>query len=182
MIMTIDSFIHKKLYEKVVRVVRRHPITFVKTILFFILLLAVPLALRWLGQQLFPNLLIDPIFYPLSILATGIYLLSVIVFFYAFFIDFYLDELIITNDRLLDMEQNGLLARTIAEADLYLIQDITSEMKGLFSSIFRYGRVAIQTAGSIPKFIVIDVPDPHGLRQLLLDLASEDKKYHAGRK
>ncbi len=180
--MNIDSFIHKKLYEKVERVVRRHPITFVKTILFFILLLAAPVGLYLMGQQLFPALLINPIFYPLSVLAGSIYLLSIIVFFYAFFIDFYLDELIITNDRLIDMEQNGLLARTIAETDLYLIQDVTSEMKGLFSSIFKYGRVSIQTAGPIPKFVVVDVPDPHGLRQLLLDLASEDKKFHAGHK
>ena len=45
--------------------------------------------------------------------------------------------MIITNDRMVDMEQNGLLARTVAEADLYLIQDVTSEIKGLFGSIFK---------------------------------------------
>jgi len=135
--MNIDSFIHKKQYEKVVRIVRRHPFTFFKIIIFFILLLAVPIALNWLGQQIFPNLMNDIIFYPLSILAASAYLLSVVVFFYSFFIDFYLDELIITNDRMVDMEQNGLLARTVAEADLYLIQDVTSEIKGLFGSIFK---------------------------------------------
>lgn len=177
--MTIDSFIHKKPYENIVRVVRRHPFTFLKTIFFFIILLAVPVGLHWLGQQLTPSLLVEPIFYPISMLVAGGYYLSVIVFFYAFFIDFYLDELIITNDRLIDVAQNGLLARTIAETDLYLIQDVASEVKGIFGSILQYGRVTIQTAGTVPKFIAIDVPDPNGLRQLLLDLAAEDKKFHS---
>lgn len=186
--MNINSFIHKKQYEKIVRVARRHPITFVKIIIFFILLLAIPFILFRLGEQLFPNLMHDEhlindtIFFILFILAGCAYLLSVIIFFYAFFIDFYLDEMIITNDRMVDMEQNGLLARTVAEADLYLIQDVTSEIKGLFGSIFKYGKVSIQTAGAVPKFVIEDVPDPHGLRKLLLDLASEDKKFHAGQK
>jgi membrane protein YdbS with pleckstrin-like domain len=177
--MTIDRLIRKKPYENIASVVRRHPVTFLKTILGFLLLLATPIILYWFFNQLFPTLLNNPIVRPLTILAIGIYLLSVVMFFYSFFVDFYLDELIITNDRLIDMEQNGLLARTIAEADLYLIQDVTSEVKGFFSSLFNYGRVAIQTAGAVPKFIVVDVPNPHGLRQLLLDLASEDKKFHS---
>jgi len=131
---------------------------------------------KWVVR--YPDLLAGRIIYPLAVMALSVYLLFVIVLFYSFFIDFYLDEMIITNDRLIDIEQNGLLARTIAETDLYLIQDVTSEIKGLFASIFKYGRVVIQTAGATPKFIVVDIPDPNGLRRLLLDLASEDKKFH----
>ncbi|HLD34962.1 MAG TPA: PH domain-containing protein, partial [Patescibacteria group bacterium] len=176
--MDINNFIRKKSYENIVAIIRRHPFTFLKTIIFFLVLFAVPALLYWLVNQLFPDLLAGRIIYPLAVMALSVYLLFVIVLFYSFFIDFYLDEMIITNDRLIDIEQNGLLARTIAETDLYLIQDVTSEIKGLFASIFKYGRVVIQTAGATPKFIVVDIPDPNGLRRLLLDLASEDKKFH----
>lgn len=176
--MNINNFIHKKPYENIVAIIRRHPFTFLKTIIFCLLLLAIPVALYWLANQLFPSLFTGQIIYPLAIMALSVYLLFVILLFYSFFVDFYLDEMIITNDRLIDMEQNGLLARTISETDLYLIQDVTSEIKGLFASILKYGRVIIQTAGAVPKFIVVDVPDPNGLRQLLLNLASEDKKFH----
>ena len=37
----------------------------------------------------------------------------------------------------------------------------------------------IQTAGSIPKFTLHNVPSPHALRQQILDLSAEDKKHHS---
>ena len=178
--MDFIRLIHKKSFEKILHIVRRHYITFVPIAVLFMLLILVPVGVYWLISQMFPDLLINPPNYQLLILFISLYYLSLCIFFYSYFIDFYLDIMIITNDRLVDIEQKGLFARTISEVELYQIQDVTSEVEGFFPTLFGYGNLIIQTASAIPKVTMHDIPNPHTLRQELLDLAAEDKKHHEG--
>lgn len=185
--MGIDAFIHAKSYEKIVCRLRRHWFTFLPAIAFFLLLLALPIGLYWIIALNFSGWLNSPIGFPILILFASIYYLSVILYFFTYFVTFYLDVLIMTNDRLVDVDQNSLFSRTVAEVDLYQIQDATSEVKGIFATLFNYGNVIIQTAGALPKFTLSNIPNPHQVRQMLMDLSAEDKKYHselvnAGRK
>jgi hypothetical protein len=76
------------------------------------------------------------------------------------------------------MEQKSLFHRTISEVDLYQIQDATSEVHGLLPSLFNYGDIVLQTAGPVPKFYFRNVANPNGLREQILRLAAEDKKFH----
>ncbi|MBI5729165.1 MAG: PH domain-containing protein [Candidatus Magasanikbacteria bacterium] len=176
--MVFTAFIHQKPYEHIVYKVRHHLITLVPAILGFLVLLAIPAVLYLLIVRLFPSLLLGTFSYPLLVLAGSIYCLSIILFFYTYFVSFYLDLLIVTNDRLLHIEQQGLFARTISEVDLYKIQDITSEINGIFPSVFNYGNLLIQTAGALEKFMISSVPHPEMLRQAILDLAEADRKFH----
>jgi len=176
--MTIESFIHAKDYEKVLHKLRRHPFTFLPMVFFLLLLLALPIVVGILLKTQLPAWLENETTFMALILLGSAYYLGILIFFFTNFIDFYLDIFIVTNDRLIDMEQNGLFSRTVAEVDLYQIQDITSEVKGFFSTMFNYGNMTIQTAGALPKFIVNNIKDPHHLRQELMDLAEEDRKYH----
>jgi len=176
--MDFIRLIHKKNFEKILHITRRHYVTFVPVVFLFILLILVPIGVYWLISQLYPNLLIQQPYYQLLVLFISLYYLSLCIFFYSYFIDFYLDILIVTNDRLVDIDQKGLFARTVCEIELYQIQDVTSEVEGFFPSLFGYGNLVIQTASAIPKLLVHNIPFPHSLRQELLDLADEDKKYH----
>ncbi|MEK7681028.1 MAG: PH domain-containing protein [Patescibacteria group bacterium] len=176
--MNVNKLLNQKGYEKIARIVRRHWITFLPMIIFFILLLAIPLGIYWLLINTASGYLQDPIYYTIGILFASIYYLSVILFFYTYFVEFHLDLWIVTNDRLLDIQQKTLFARTVSEVDLYQIQDTSSEIHGIFPSIFNYGDIILQTASAVPKFIFRNVPNPHGLRRMILDLAAEDKKFH----
>lgn len=176
--MNINNFINRKSYEDRLHILRRHPITFLPTVLLYIGLILVPLGVYFLIINIFPNLLIGPVSRPLLVFFASAYYLSILLFFYSYFLEFYLDATIVTNDRMVDIEQVSLFGRTVAEVDLYQIQDATSAVNGVFPSLFNYGNVVVQTAGSIPKFTIQDVPRPHDVRQMLLDLASADKKYH----
>lgn len=177
--MVITAFIHQKLYEHIVYKVRRHPITLVPAILSFLVLLAIPALLYFFFiVRLFPSFLSGTFSYPFLVLAGSVYCLSVILFFYTYFVSFYLDMLIVTNDRLLHIEQQGLFARTISEVDLYKIQDITSAINGFIPSVFNYGNLLIQTAGAVERFIITSVPHPEMLRRAILDLSEADRKYH----
>ena len=180
--MSIGKIFTLKSYEKKVFCLRRHIITFLPAIFLYALALAIPVGIAiYFGMGNGKNILATD-FSPLLILLGGIYVLSVTLFFFAYFIDFYLDVLFVTNDRLVDMEQCNLFARTVSEVDLYRIQDITSEVKGISAHLFDYGNLTIQTAGVSQKFKLQNIPHPHRLRQQILDLADADRKYHQGLK
>lgn len=177
--MVAKSIMKTKAYEHIVHVIRRHGVTFIPYAFLFLILICIPIIAYFLFESAFTNTLQGPAATPILILIGSSYYLALALFFYSFFVEFYLDYWILTNDRLVDVRQISLFARTVAEVDLYQIQDVSSEVKGIFPTIFNYGNVYLQTAGPVPKFILMNVPAPDRLRQQILDLASEDKKFHA---
>ena len=176
--MGIIKLIRQKIYERVAFKLRRHPFTFVPAMVLMFFILTLPLGLYWIIARNFLPWLESPVGLPILILFASIYYLFVVLYFYTYFVTFYLNLTVITNDRIVDISQNGLFSRTIAEIDLYLIQDATSEIKGFFPTLFDYGNVMLQTAGAVPRCTLRDVSHPHQLRKKLLDMAMEDRKYH----
>ena len=176
--MLLTNLIRQKSYEHIARQVRRSVVTLLPAVFGVMVLFLLPVGVRWLLDQLFPALLAGAVLGPIAILAAGLYYLFCILFFYSYFIDFYLDLLVLTNDRLIHINQYGLFSRTIFEVDLYQIEDATSEVHGLFARLFGYGNITIEVAGPGPKRIGESVPNPHELRRQILDLAAADKHYH----
>ncbi len=176
--MKFDELIHQKSYEHIVHVLRRHPLTFFPTILLFVVLALMPLGVEFIFANTNPHLLVENNPKALILLFASFYYLTILIFFYERFTDYYLDMWVITNDRIVNVEQKGLFARTVAEVDLYKIQDVTSDIKGVFPSIFNYGNINLQTAGAELRFNFLDVPRPHKLRKEIIELIRVDRKYH----
>ncbi len=176
--MLISHLIKQKSYEKIEFFLRRHPITFVPILFLFIILILVPVVIYFLINNLFPQLLTGEIAYPILVLFASLYCLSIYLFFYAQFIDFYLDLWIVTNDRIVDIEQHGLFSRTTSELDLYRIQDVTVNVNGFFPTIFKFGNVTVKTASSNSDIIFKNIPNPNQVRQGLIQLSEEDLKHH----
>lgn len=178
--MSVSDIIKKKDYEKVIFVLHRHPITFIPILFLFIVLLLVPVAVYFLINSLYPVLLLKAPIFQIGVLLGSIYYLSIYLFFYAQFIDFYLDIWIVTNDRIVDIEQHNLFSRVITEVDLFRIQDVTTNVRGMFPTIFKYGVVDIKTASINTNIQFKNVPNPNFIREQLIKLADEDRKYHMG--
>ncbi|MBD3311709.1 MAG: PH domain-containing protein, partial [Candidatus Magasanikbacteria bacterium] len=176
--MNVAFLIKQKEYEKVVFTLRRHPITFIPILSLFLLLMAVPVALYFLIISMYPNLVDGQVFYPLAVLLASVYYLSIYLFFYAMFVDYYLDLWIVTNDRIIDIEQNGLFSRTISELDLFRIQDVTTEVHGFFSTLFRYGDLHVKTASANINIVFRNIPNPNKIREALIEMADIDRRFH----
>ncbi len=176
--MRIEKFIKKKPYEEIVCVLRRHPLIFLRDVAGFLVLLGVPLAARDLIAVNYPTLLEGFISRPILTLLGSAYLLFVWLLLYAHFMDYYLDTWIVTNDRIINIEQEGIFARTISELDLYKIQDTTSEVKGIAATFFKYGNVYIQTAAEKQRFVFEQISDPHSIREKVTELVKKDRQYH----
>lgn len=178
----MSHLIKQKSYEQIIFVLRRHWITFIPIALLFITLALAPFALYLMIGNLFPDLLTNEILKPITLLFASVYFLSLYLFFYAQFIDFYLDIWTVTNDRIIDIEQHGLFHRVITELDLFQIQDVTAHVKGVIPTLFGYGNLVIKTASTTSTIIFYNIPNPNRVREQLIRLADEDRKFHMGQK
>lgn len=177
--MHLDEIIKRKSHEKILHVIRRHWITYIPTVLLYIFLGLLPIAIYWVLIQNNPTLIDDEQLRVLLIIGWSAYELAVALFFYTSFLIYYLDLLIVTNKRLIVVQQHNLFSRSVSELDIYKVQDITSEVHGVIPTMFNYGTVHIQTASEVDHFKFEAVARPHDLRRELMDLTDQDKKIHA---
>jgi len=176
--MDIQHLIKQKPYEHIVHVLRRHPLTFLPEFFLFLVLAFIPIVLVLLANATFPIILTNEIPFTIFVLGTSAYYIAILVFFFTQFIDFYLDIWVVTNDRIIDVEQFGLFARTISELDLFRIQDVTTDIHGFFHTLFKFGSVSVKTASDNKSIVFKNVNDPNRIREELISLSHEDKKYH----
>jgi uncharacterized membrane protein YdbT with pleckstrin-like domain len=104
-----------------------------------------------------------------------LYLGLLMAFLFFEWADYYLDTWIITSRRIIDVEQNGLFDRHIAEIPLSRVQDITIEVKGLIETLLHFGTIRIQTAGE-RDFFIHDVPHLQELKDAILAQAESNPR------
>jgi len=80
------------------------------------------------------------------------------------YVDFSLDQWVLTNERLIDIDQKGFFNRQVSTLHLDAVQDITIETKGLFQTIFNLGTITVQTAATEREFIIRDIPNPEKIK------------------
>lgn len=169
---------HQKPDEKIMLLLRRHPIILFAKIAFWGVVAIMPLLLYLiLGDILLP-LFLSPKIYPIIILFTTVYYLYIWLFALYTFVDYYLDVWIVTNHRVVNIEQMGLFHRVTSEQQLYRIQDVTAETKGVFSTLLNYGTVYIQTAGEQTRFSFEQIKNPQACANQVTLLIEENKKLH----
>ena len=76
-----------------------------------------------------------------------------------------LNVFILTDKRIIKLNQLGFFNYKSAELDLDKIQDISVKQKGIFTNLFNYGDVEIQTAGTQNKVLFIHLPNPEKLKK-----------------
>jgi len=161
--------------EKILFVLRAHPIVNLGWILFGAFFLLLPLLLVSLLPVLSINL-------PAAVSARSIfglvlvwYLITLGALLQAFLL-WYFNIYIVTNKRIVDIDFYHLFYKQISEAPLENVQDITNREVGLLQNWFDFGDVFIQTAGETENFEFINVRDPDGVQKNLLDLVAAAKK------
>jgi uncharacterized membrane protein YdbT with pleckstrin-like domain len=164
--------------EKIIKIIRRDGFILFKKVIFTLVLAGLPALVGLMILSFYPNLLNGQISFPLIVLAVSGYCLFIWLFAFFSFIDYYLDLWVITDQRIIDVRQEGFFARTVAELKMFQVQDVTSEQEGFFQFVFRYGDVYVQTAGTVDRFVFLQVPKPEKIRDIIIKLAEQDKEKH----
>lgn len=121
----------------------------------------------------FPDLVASGLSHDILVVMSSVYFLTLIPFFTVAFLDYYYDIQIVTDHRLIDIDQIGLFRREINELDLSDVQDVSSGNKGILSSFFDFGQVSVETAGAKERFVFDNILHPRDIASIILDLSSQ---------
>lgn len=114
----------------------------------------------------------------ITLLFTQIYTLFLALSLFLIFVFYYLNIGIITNIRLVDVDQRGLFSHVVTELHIDKIEDVTSEVEGVFGTIFNYGNVIIESAGATSRdFVFESVPNPAAVEKMVLDLYEKNSNF-----
>lgn len=105
--------------------------------------------------------------------ATAAWFLFTWVAFFILWTNFYLDVWIITNKRIIDVEQYALFRREIIEFRIENIQDVSVNVDGFIPTMLGYGDILAETAGEQRHCTIKDAPHPEKVRNLLAKLQAE---------
>lgn len=154
--------------EKILLVLRQHPVVNLTWILITIVLILAPFLL-------FPLI-------PLQIVLPGNFLFFLMVAWYLFvtvyavesFLGWYFNIYVITDERIIDIDFYSLIYKSVSEAKLDKIEDVTATTAGFFGAFFNFGNITIQTAAEQREFDFQKVPQPAKVTKFLNELMLEE--------
>lgn len=156
--------------EPVVLFIRRHWFSFASWMVLITVMAVSPIVLVSLitsGTTIFVTSLTAR---TLLVLALSAYYLFTLAVFLVAWIDYYLDTTIVTRRRLVDIHQNGLFNHRVSEQSLLRVQDVSVRIQGPFQTFFQFGSVYVETAGEAPNFMMRNLPHPHHVANIILEL------------
>lgn len=152
--------------EIIIKIVRRHWFNILEQYFIIIGLLFLMLV----SLQFLPIFFTGNNDMPIFIFVESFLAILVWIYIFIIWIDFYFDVWIITNERIVNIEQKDLFIRTISELRFDKIQDISIEIFGLIPTILNFGDVYVQTAGNTERFCFRNVPDPQKIKGLVMNM------------
>jgi hypothetical protein len=154
--------------EHIIAIFRKHPFTLWISGISYGFMLIAPIIFL-------PFLSLDPITLGWVGILYWVYALVLWTSFFIHWTDFMLDVWILTNERLVDVEQLGLFSRRISTLSLDRVQDVTVQATGLIDTFLKIGTVYVQTAGQEREFKIPSARDPEKIKELIVAGYQEDK-------
>lgn len=158
--------------ENIIKVFRKHWFVIFTESLLFIVILLLPAILIAAGI-ITTGIVLSPIIQSILWALGSAWLVGMWIAFFIVYTDYYLDVWVLTDQRLIDIDQKGLFAREVAVLRLDKIQDVVSKQSGLIPTILNYGDVHMQSAGTEREFIIYHVRHPKKVRDMLMEQQEE---------
>lgn len=152
---------HLRETEQILKIYRHHPTPFAKNLL-IIIFASLPFFLI--------------VFFVSKSLKTSSVIMvnAIVIIFFLLVIGhsaliFWLDRLIVTNQRVIYVNWATLFNRDEYEAELNDIQEISTKEKGIFSALyfFDFGIFRLETASTKTTIMFEDAPDPEGIKHFI---------------
>lgn len=78
-------------------------------------------------------------------------------------------KLLVTDRSLVQIMQKSLFNRKVSRLSMSNVEDVSEEQRGIIASIFNYGTLMVQTAGTLENFIFTLCPNPSGLADRIIE-------------
>jgi hypothetical protein len=171
--------------EEVIKIIRRHWFVIVSELIGVFFMAAVPIFLLTIALNLPSSLNVFNLpfeQYPAHItFFISAWLLFCVLSGFVVWTMYCLDVWVVTNRRLITINQNGFFHRDVAAFRLERLQDVQYSINGIVQTFFDYGTVSAQTAGeSEAKFSSTAMPNPEGI-QSLIQHAVDERLHEVGK-
>ena len=153
--------------EHVMCVVYQHPfgiifIYFATLVCLLFALIGITALLPSLFSQNSDMYTIVSLFSVVAVIAVGVLLAMATVVYRQ-------SKLTVTDRNIVQVVQKGILIRKVSQLSLANVEDVSSEQKGFFASIFNYGTLVVETAGEQANFNFNFCPNPHRVAKIVLE-------------
>lgn len=109
------------------------------------------------------------------------YTLVLMLSFYVTWLKRYLDYIVISTERIIDVNQIGIFEQQVSETSLSEIQDVSCHIPGFWAELVGYGNLTIQTAAENSLFQMHHIPKPMEVRSKILGVRDRHmEKLQAG--
>ncbi len=157
------EFDNQRKDEEVVLMSRRHPWVLAKSGLIAVIVILIVAS----SFMIFGASLITSIALVVSLVFIALY------GFIRWFV-FANDIYILTNQRIINIDQSGFFSRRVSEAELANILNVSYEVQGPVKSLLNFGDISIDTSGSDRNFLVLkNIENPHFIQEKIV---SEQRK------
>ena len=160
--------------ETVILFIRAHFVSNFSWLFTGLLLLITPFFL-------FP-VISDPTIFPIIIppnyilFAELLWYMATFSFLFVQFILWYFTISIVTTERIIDIDFDNLLHKDIAETRITRVEDVDSQTGGFIPSLFDYGDVFVQTAGTAENFEFLKAPHPQQIVKIINQLVGKEEE------
>jgi len=157
--MSISKKIHLREDEEILEVIRRYPLTYLYTYFFgFVLMVVATFFITWLFGQGWWGMVL----YGLAVFC-GLYLIFQTWYFA------HVNMLVVTNERVVDIARISLLDEVVSSVGFADIVDISFRKRGLFSNLFNYGDLHLQTKSNQFVLEVSKIHQPQKIVNYLME-------------
>lgn len=161
--------------EHVVLEVRKHWFLFLTELLPYAILIVIPFALPKL-LVLTPQTAVYASYFDyhtvLGRAALGVWLLVWWTSAWGAFTRYFLNAWVLTNMRIVNIKQRRYFSREVSSLLLSRVQDVTTNIEGVVSSLLGIGDIKVQTAGEDVEFVMKGIPRPEQMRDVILKYVS----------
>lgn len=150
--------------EKIILVKKRHPWVLFKAglVVLLVIILILISFLVWGASSI-----------SVTVLIIGLVFLTF--FLLGRFFVYNNDLFIITNHRIINIDQSGFFSRRVSEAELENIQNVTYVIKGPIRSLLNFGDIEVATAGNTVGLVFRNVENPHFIQERIVELQKKAK-------
>ncbi len=153
--------------EKIIMNVKRHWIVFVILWIYFLIAISIWI---WIYTLIWFNFLSH-------ILSIAFWMVFSL-FIYIEWLNHELDMYVVSNNRIIWIEQISFLNRTVSECNLWQVQEVNSRTSWLFANILNYWTLSIQTAWNKTTLQMDFCPDSIQQARKILNIVDDYRDKH----
>ncbi len=156
--------------ESIILFLRSHFIINLSWIVMGLALIIIPLLVLFFLPRLGINFLSSSQAFRYTVIYVLFYYLIVFSFLFVSFLHWFYNVFLVTSQRVVDIDYSDIVVHNIAVTSLSHVQDVSYTQSGFISTLFNFGDLFAQTAGTETNFEAYSIPKPREATHIIGDI------------